>query len=116
MYQFKANGGFGVMHQATKRLNESGRIHTFTNKFGKTFKMDPEAAKIVATSGGVNRAHPGYEFTQELLSSLLDNFTAKEANILLSKLMTAISQGNFPYDIKVSKDGSLDKRTQDWLS
>lgn len=27
MYQFKANGGFGMMHQATKRLNESKIEH-----------------------------------------------------------------------------------------
>ena len=104
------------MHQATKRINESAKIRTFTNKSGKTFKMDPEVAKNVAMRGGVVKSHSGHDFVTELLSALLDNFSGKEANAFLSKLMNAVSNDSFPHDIKISKDGSFDTKTVEWLS
>ncbi|ARK07845.1 hypothetical protein phiA829_025 [Aeromonas phage phiA8-29] len=66
MYQFKANGGFGMMHQATKRLNESPFLQSnqikpnqYNNlKIGVSWTEERMDGKVKCT-GEITSLEPG---------------------------------------------------------
>lgn len=86
MYQFKANGGFGMMHQATKRLNESSKkIEIDTLRGGATEKEAIAVIERAIQKIGILRK--GSTFREKDLEVI---FQDSSAGKMSSKIWTVV--------------------------
>lgn len=116
MYQFKANGGFGMMHQATQRRLVESTKRFITTTRGVKYELDPTLASEVADSPTSNKAM-GDNFPKWIYTGLIfAKFSGPSAVKAYTKIMKAIADGTLPNDITLNPhSGAIDLATQKWV-